>query len=79
MVGDLSTNHGYYLDYERIVVKFRGSTIFHDYDLAGKTPQGLISKPYQTFDKKALLERQELYEEMAKKIWNVNRLDEQLN
>ena len=50
LVGDLSTNHGYYLDYERIVVKFRGSTIFHDYDLAGKTPQGLISKPYQTFD-----------------------------
>ena len=50
LVGDLSTKHGYYLDYERIVVKFRGSTIFHDYDLAGKTPQGLTSKPYQTFD-----------------------------
>lgn len=50
LVGDLSTNHGYYLDYERIVVKFRGSTIFHDYDLAGKTPQGLTTKPYQTFD-----------------------------
>jgi len=50
LVGDLSLNHGYYLDYERVVVKFRGSTIFHDYDLAGKTPQGLTSKPYQTFD-----------------------------
>jgi hypothetical protein len=50
LVGDLSLKHGYYLDYERIVVKFRGSTIFHDYDLAGKTPQGLTSKPYQTFD-----------------------------
>jgi hypothetical protein len=50
LVGDLSTNHGYYLDYERIVIKFRGSTIFHDYDLAGKTPQGLTTKPYQTFD-----------------------------
>jgi hypothetical protein len=50
LVGDLFLNHGYYLDYERIVVKFRGSTIFHDYDLAGKTPQGLTTKPYQTFD-----------------------------
>lgn len=50
LVGDLGSNHGYYLDYERIVVKFRGSTIFHDYDLAGKTPQGLATKPYQTFD-----------------------------
>ena len=50
LVGDLSLKHGYYLDYERIVVKFRGSTIFHDYDLAGKTPQGLTTKPYQTFD-----------------------------
>lgn len=50
LVGDLSAKHGYYLDYERIVIKFRGSTIFHDYDLAGKTPQGLSTKPYQTFD-----------------------------
>ena len=50
LVGDLSSNRGYYLDYERIVIKFRGSTIFHDYDLAGKTPQGLTTKPYQTFD-----------------------------
>ena len=50
LVGDLSLKHGYYLDYERIVIKFRGSTIFHDYDLAGKTPHGLTTKPYQTFD-----------------------------
>ena len=50
LVGDLSLKRGYFLDYERIVVKFRGSTIFHDYDLAGKTPQGLTTKPYQTFD-----------------------------
>ena len=41
--------------------------------------EGLSFKPYQSFDKKALLERQGLYEEMAKKIWNVNRLNEQLN
>jgi len=50
LIGDLSLKHGYFLDYERIAVKFRGSTIFHDYDLAGKTPQGLTTKPYQTFD-----------------------------
>ena len=50
LVGDLSLKHGYYLDYERTAIKFRGSTIFHDYDLAGKTTQGLTTKPYQTFD-----------------------------
>jgi hypothetical protein len=50
LVGDLYLNRGYFLDYERIAVKFRGSTIFHDYDLAGKTTQGLTTKPYQTFD-----------------------------
>lgn len=50
LVGDLSLDHGYFLDYERIAVKFRGSNIFHDYDLSGKTPQGLSTKPYGTFD-----------------------------
>jgi len=41
--------------------------------------ENLKFKPYSSFDKKALLERQELYEELAKKIWGINRLDEQLN
>lgn len=41
--------------------------------------ENLPFKAYPSFDKKALLERQELYEELAKKIWNVNRLNEQLN
>jgi len=41
--------------------------------------ENLHFKPYSSFDKKALLERQELYEELAKKIWGINRLDEQLN
>ena len=50
LVGDLNLKRGYFLDYERIAVKFRGSTIFHDYDLAGKTPLGQTAKPYQTFD-----------------------------
>jgi hypothetical protein len=36
-------------------------------------------KSYASFDKTALLERQELYEELAKKIWGITRLDEQLN
>lgn len=40
--------------------------------------ENLQFKAYTTFDKKALLERQELYEELAKKIWSVNRLEEQL-
>ena len=35
-------------------------------------------KSYANFDKQALLERQELYEEIAKKIWDVNQLDKQL-
>lgn len=36
-------------------------------------------KPYTMFDKNALLERQELYEEIAKKIWSISRLEEQLS
>ena len=39
----------------------------------------LLFKSYIDFDKNALLERQELYEELAKKIWDVKRLREQLN
>jgi uncharacterized protein with ParB-like and HNH nuclease domain len=39
---------------------------------------GLNFKSYSLFNKEALLERQELYEEIAKKIWGINRLDEQL-
>jgi len=41
--------------------------------------ENLKFKPYTIFDKKALLERQELYEELAKKIWGINKLDEQAN
>lgn len=41
--------------------------------------ENLNFKPYTTFDKKALLERQELYEEIAKKIWSISRLEEQLS
>jgi len=41
--------------------------------------ENLQFKAYSSFDKKALLERQELYEELAKKIWDINKLDEQLN
>jgi uncharacterized protein with ParB-like and HNH nuclease domain len=35
-------------------------------------------KPHNQFDKQALLGRQELYEELAKKIWDINNLDEQI-
>jgi hypothetical protein len=41
--------------------------------------ENLQFKSYASFDKTALLERQELYEELAKKIWGITRLDEQLN
>jgi hypothetical protein len=34
--------------------------------------------PYTNFDKNSLLARQELYMELAKKIWSVNHLDEQI-
>ncbi|MEO8148554.1 MAG: DUF262 domain-containing protein [Bacteroidia bacterium] len=40
--------------------------------------QNLNFKPYVIFDKKALLERQELYEELAKKIWGVDVLNAQV-
>jgi hypothetical protein len=41
--------------------------------------ENLQFKAYTNFDKQALHERQELYEEIAKKIWDVNRLVEQIN
>jgi hypothetical protein len=41
--------------------------------------ENLQFKAYTIFDKQALLERQKLYEEIAKKIWDVNRLEEQIN
>ena len=40
--------------------------------------QNLDFKPYDKFDKLALLERQNLYEEVAKKIWDVSKLDDQI-
>jgi len=41
--------------------------------------QELNFKPYDQFNKAALLDRQKLYGELAKQIWNVNKLDEQLS
>lgn len=35
--------------------------------------ENLQFKAYSSFDKKALRERLELYEELAKRIWNVKR------
>ncbi len=40
--------------------------------------ENLNFKHYDVFDKSALQERQDLYEELAKKVWSVNRLDEQI-
>ena len=50
LVGDLAANRGLFLDYEAIVPKIKGSTIFHDYDLAGKTLSGTITTPYQVYN-----------------------------
>ncbi|MFU0784614.1 hypothetical protein [Clostridium sp.] len=32
-------------------------------------------KPYSQFDKSKLIERQYLYKEICKKIWDVNKID----
>jgi len=40
---------------------------------------GLNFKSYSLFNKEALLERQELYEEIAKKIWGIDQLDKQIH
>ena len=40
--------------------------------------ENLNFKEYSEFNKEALLERQELYEEIAKKIWGVEQLDKQI-
>ena len=50
LVGDLAANRGLFSEYEAIVPKIKGSTIFHDYDLAGKTLTGTITTPYQTYN-----------------------------
>ena len=50
LVGDLTVNRGYFLDYEAIIPKIKGSTIFHDYDLAGKTLSGNVTTPYQVYN-----------------------------
>ena len=50
LVGDLTVNRGLFLDYEAIVPKIKGSTIFHDYDLAGKTLTGSVTTPYQVYN-----------------------------
>jgi 2-hydroxy-3-keto-5-methylthiopentenyl-1-phosphate phosphatase len=41
--------------------------------------ENLNFKEYSEFNKEALLERQELYEEISKKIWGVEQLDKQVN
>ena len=48
--GDLTNNPGYFLDFERTLVKLRGSTTFHDYDLSRKNNLGINQKPYLSFN-----------------------------
>ena len=40
--------------------------------------ENLSFKSYTNFDKTALLERQELYEALVKKIWSVEQLEKQI-
>ena len=41
--------------------------------------ENLKFNPFSLFNKEALLERQELYEEVAKKIWGIEQLEKQVN
>ena len=50
LVGDLALKRGYFSDLEKTLIKFRGSTIFHDYDLSLKNNLGVNQLPYQSFD-----------------------------
>lgn len=40
--------------------------------------ENLDFKPYAIFDKNALLQRQNLYEEISKRIWSIDKLNDQL-
>ena len=41
LVGNLALKRGYFSDLEKTLIKFRGSTIFHDYDLNKKSAFGI--------------------------------------
>lgn len=65
---------------ENVLAKSLNSQCYHNNPQFRKLidVQALNFKPYDQFNKAALLERQKLYGELAKQIWNVNKLDEQL-
>jgi hypothetical protein len=50
LIGDFSFNRGLFSELERTVVKFRGSTIFHDYDLSLKNNLGVNQSPFQSYN-----------------------------
>ena len=50
LIGDFSFNRGLFSELERVVVKFRGSTIFHDYDLSLKNNLGVNQSPFQSYN-----------------------------
>jgi len=50
LVGDFSFNRGLFSELERVVVKFRGSTVFHDYDLSLKNNLGINQSPFQSYN-----------------------------
>jgi len=50
LIGDFSFNRGLFSELERVVVKFRGSTTFHDYDLSLKNNVGVNQSPFQSYN-----------------------------
>ena len=50
LIGDFSFNRGLFSELERVVVKFRGSTTFHDYDLSLKNNVGINQSPFQSYN-----------------------------
>ena len=57
LVGDISTPDKPFLKIENTYVKLKGSTIFNDYDISKKDPNGILSSEFNTFD---ILESTEL-------------------
>ena len=50
LVGDLTYVRGHYQDFEKNLLRLKGSVIFNDYDLSKKDPDNLVSSEFNTFD-----------------------------
>ena len=50
LVGDLSYERGINLDFEKNLLRLKGSNTFNDYDLSKKDPQGITNSEFNTYD-----------------------------